>query len=211
MPTNCTAVIIAAGKSSRMGKAKGLLNFDENYWILEQIHQLSKAGIKKVIIVLGYQQADYFKAIPWMKIALLKPYCFKKTMVTININPTPSLGSFSSLQKGLEQVDNIFSVLFCPVDIPLNALTIVQLLNNTNQATIPRYKNQKGHPILMDSLFWKSLCKLPPLHSQSRLDFQLKTLPENQISLIDINDENVLKNINHPRIWKDFLTQNKFK
>ena len=57
---NIDFVLLAGGKSERMGVAKGLLKYQQTYWILEQLHRISKTNIKDVYIGLGFNFEHYF-------------------------------------------------------------------------------------------------------------------------------------------------------
>ena len=63
-------IILAGGKSSRMGSPKGLLDFNNKPWILEQISHFKHVNKSKVYIGLGYDNKLYFNAIDWFKKAI---------------------------------------------------------------------------------------------------------------------------------------------
>ena len=44
-------VLLAGGKSERMGVAKGLLKYEQTFWILEQLNRISKSNIQEIIVV----------------------------------------------------------------------------------------------------------------------------------------------------------------
>ena len=67
MQNKTVFVLLAGGKSQRMGVAKGLLKYQQTYWILEQLHRISKSSIKEVYIGLGFNFEQYFNAIPWLQ------------------------------------------------------------------------------------------------------------------------------------------------
>ena len=67
MQNNIVFVLLAGGKSERMGVAKGLLKYQQTYWILEQLHRISKTNITDVYIGLGFNFEHYFNAIPWLQ------------------------------------------------------------------------------------------------------------------------------------------------
>jgi len=73
--TNCIGVILAGGKSARMGKPKGLLDFFGSFWLEDQLRRLKLGGIKTVYIGLGYDSNEYFKAIKskLLKVPIITP------------------------------------------------------------------------------------------------------------------------------------------
>lgn len=206
MPTKCTAIVLAAGKSSRMGVPKGLLKYKHTFWLLEQINRISQTNIKQVLIVLGHHKEDYLKTIPWLSKALHSSYSYGTIKLRVCINSNPEAGSFSSLQTGLQRVTNTHRVVICPIDVPFFPSTLSLLLSHRNNVIIPTFEHKKGHPVILSTKFWNLLLAINPHSKQARLDTQIKLLPINQISQIEVNDALVIKNINCPNEWKDYLT-----
>ena len=63
MENSISYVMLAGGKSSRMGVAKGLLKYRQTFWILEQLQRLEKTAISDVLIGLGHDYDAYLSAI----------------------------------------------------------------------------------------------------------------------------------------------------
>jgi molybdenum cofactor cytidylyltransferase len=51
--TNCSAIILAAGRSSRLGKPKQLLNYKGKTLLEHTIHAAKEASVQSIILVLG--------------------------------------------------------------------------------------------------------------------------------------------------------------
>jgi molybdopterin-guanine dinucleotide biosynthesis protein A len=58
-------ILLAGGKSTRMGSPKGLLDYKGKQWILEQISRYKYVLNPKVYIGLGHDYENYFSAISW--------------------------------------------------------------------------------------------------------------------------------------------------
>ena len=102
-----SAIILAAGDSSRMGSPKALLKLGNRNFIEEVCVALSEAGIEDICAVLGSHHA----AITGL---------WKRGSERIVINPEPEKGQISSLRCGLKDVPgNAEAVLICLVDQPL--------------------------------------------------------------------------------------------
>ena len=141
-------ILLAGGKSERMGIAKGLLKFNQTYWIIEQIRRISKTSIKKVYIGLGYNYQQYFDAIDWFEKASKTPVSFMGIDISICINETPEHGSFSTLQAVLKSIPSKVEVLINPIDTPiLNATALETIVETKNEIVIPNYHTKNGHPI----------------------------------------------------------------
>ena len=67
MDASRVLIILAGGRSSRMGSPKGLLDYHGTPWILEQISRFNCVQNAKVYIGLGYDYEKYVDVIPWLK------------------------------------------------------------------------------------------------------------------------------------------------
>ena len=199
-------IILAGGKSSRMGFPKGLLKHSSTFWILSQIENYIG---QEVYIGLGFDYQHYFEAIPWLNEALEKPISYKGKKIRVALNQTPEFGLFSTLQNvlrilNLEEGNN--TVLILPIDVPLlNAKGQEKLVFDEQLISIPTYNNKKGHPVKLTSKFWKLLLNLNLSDKDSRLDVQIKKRNASEISLVEINDASIVKNLNTPNDWHEFI------
>lgn len=199
-------ILLAGGKSERMGVAKGLLKFDKTFWILEQIQRISKTSIKKVYIGLGYDYQHYFDAIGWFEEATKSFMRFLGVDVKVILNSTPELGSFSTLQEILKVIPSESEILLNPIDTPLlYTIELDRIIQKKNSVVIPSYKGENGHPIKMNSKFWNELKELNPLDNNARLDYQIKKIAPSEISHISVSDGTILLNLNTPKEWKSYI------
>ena len=201
---NPVLLILAGGKSSRMGKPKGLLNYNDTFWILHQIENFIGTN---VFIGLGYDSQLYFEAIPWLKSALKKSAFHKGKNIRVIINPTPEFGLFSNLQSILNHVDTNQHALILPVDVPLfNTKEQEKLFAEKNLIVIPKHGGIKGHPIKLQSNFWKTLLDIDLSDNDARLDYQIKKNNPSGISFIEIPDGLCIQNLNTPKDWQKFIS-----
>jgi len=201
-------VLLAGGKSERMGVDKGLLKFKHTFWILEQLNRISKAKIKMVYIGLGFNYQNYFKAIPWFKSALTNEVDYQGLKIKTIINPTPELGSFSTLHTVLNQLKTTSDILINPIDVPvLNPTELNKMMMAKNSIVIPNFEGKKGHPIKIDAEYWQYLRTLNITDEDARLDFQLKKIDPAKISQVEVKDKFVINNINTKAAWLDFLNE----
>tara|TARA_R110001583_G_scaffold123082_1_gene274390 strand:+ start:11984 stop:12616 length:633 start_codon:yes stop_codon:yes gene_type:complete len=206
MGNNTVFILLAGGKSERMGVAKGLLKYQQTYWILEQLNRISKSTISEVIIGLGFNYQHYFDAIPWLENALTKCVDFQGLKVKIVINKAPELGSFSTLQTALKEVNSTQTVILNPIDIPiLNSKELNKIIVLKNEIAIPNFEGKNGHPIKMNASFWNNLLKINISDADARLDDQLKKINPIRISIIEVSDRAILYNLNFKKDWISFL------
>ncbi len=203
---NCIGIILAGGKSLRMGKPKGLLDFFGNFWLEEQLRRLKLGGIKTVYIGLGYDVDEYFKAIPFLETCREKEFFINGLNIRVVVNNNPELGSFSTLKKVLKEVPKSNNVLIAPIDIPiLNSVEINGLINQKGTVIKPQYQGKTGHPIVINNQIIAKILNLP---QDARLDYFINSLPKSMLKLYHCNDLQITININTPNNWELYKTRN---
>ncbi len=201
-------VLLAGGKSKRMGVAKGLLKYKQTYWILEQLNRISKTTISEVYIGLGYNYQHYFDAIPWFENGLENFVDFQGMKIKVILNKNPEMGSFSTLQTVLTAIDSTKNIILNPIDIPiLNSTELAKLISTENEIVIPTFEGKNGHPIKMNCEFWQQLLLLNVNDESARLDSQIKKINPIKISNIEVLDNAILKNLNTKITWISFLNE----
>jgi CTP:molybdopterin cytidylyltransferase MocA len=207
MKNNVVFVLLAGGKSERMGHPKGLLLHNDNYWLETQLKSIASSGGTEVYIALGFHTATYCEKLPWLTSALQVPITYLNLNIRAIVNPNPERGSFSSLQTVLAEISEHTTVLLCPIDVPIPKDETLQLLLEKKQAiVIPNYKGKNGHPIVMTASFWKPLLQLDP--NKSRLDFLIKACPSSMISIVPVENPEVILNLNKPEDWETYQQKN---
>ncbi|MBU3914676.1 NTP transferase domain-containing protein [bacterium] len=142
--TETTAIILAAGYSSRMGEFKPLLRLG-NATVLERvISMFQEAGINDTKVVVGFRSAEL--------LALLK-----KLGIQPIINDRFEEGMFSSILAGVNTIEADRKAFFLmPVDIPLvRYQTVVELMRRFQESRreilYPCFKRERGHPPLIST------------------------------------------------------------
>jgi len=201
-------VLLAGGKSERMAVAKGLLKYKHTFWILEQLNRISKTSVKKIYIGLGYNSQHYFDAVSWLKNSLINEVDYQGLKIRTIVNPTPELGSFSTLQTVLKNINSGCDVLVCPIDVPLlNTDELNNIITAKNNIAMPNFEGKNGHPIKMSAIFWQKLVTLKVSEENSRLDLQIKKATPEEISIIQVNDASIVKNLNTKTAWVSYLNE----
>jgi len=141
-------ILLAGGKSTRMGFPKGLLDFHGKLWLLEQISRLKYVENPKVCIGLGHDSELYFKSIPWFAEALNNFYLYDGVEVRVVINNQPEFGAFSTFQTVLDKIVRTANVLVQPIDVPLaDQQSLTTIIKKNNSIIIPRCNFKNGHPV----------------------------------------------------------------
>lgn len=175
---NVSAILIAAGESTRMGRSKALLSWRRETLLSYQIKCLVEAGVSKVIVVLGHD-ADQ-----------LKPYVTKADNVLCIVNEQYSLGKTTSIKAGLKVIDNeTEAILILAVDQPRTSAIISEVIasHRRTQALItsPRYDGHGGHPLIFSVKLRRNLEQITEEHQGVREIFQSHLSQINQVEIDD--------------------------
>ena len=140
------AILLAAGRSARMGAFKPLLPFGKQTVIEACVDYLYAGGVESIVVVLGHN-GDQVRA------------RLKDTSVLFALNPDPSSEMAESIRCGIERLpSNADATLIALVDHPAVPSHVVQTLINEwlqgAQLIIPTWEGRGGHPVLVD-LGWR--------------------------------------------------------
>ena len=134
-----TAIVTAAGRSSRMGSLKALVPWSGTSLLRYQLETLR--SFERVVVVLGYQ-ADTLAA----HIADLPD-------VTTVLNPRWEEGRSTSFEAAAEALADLLParVLICAVDQPIAPSVLEALLAHPDHEAllVPCHDGRSGHPILL--------------------------------------------------------------
>lgn len=182
MTNNCATLITAAGNSGRMGSNKALLKFDEELSFLEKIIDTYTAfACKEIVITVNYELFQCIENNINPKIKLV-------------INAHPEWERMHSIQLGLQAIRNCDYCFIQSIDNPFANLQLINQLykhKSSDAFIVPTYKNQGGHPILINKTIINYFCE-KDLKKQ-KLNEVLKQFERINI---DVDDESILYNIN---------------
>lgn len=208
MKNNIAFVLLAGGKSERMGTPKGLLNYNNHFWIIEQLQRIDCKLIKEVYIGLGFDYEVYFKEIPWLTAAHIQSVTYENLLIRVVINKNPELESFSTLLSVLNIIPKEYDILFQPIDIPLlNKIDLLKITSSKKTIVMPFFEEKNGHPIKLSSSFCNNLRRLNPSDSKNRLDIEIKKIGSNEVERIEVMDLSINKNLNTPKDWTEYINK----
>lgn len=155
---NASAIVLAAGKSERMGKMKLLLPFKGKTLIEGVVRPLLESSLDEVLVVLGYRGEE-------IKRALSKISSSKIRFVE---NRQYERGMLSSVQAGIRmlsaQTECAMVVLGDQPGFEANFFS--RLLSEVSRSQkgilIPSYGGKRGHPLLISSRHFPFLLSLNP-------------------------------------------------
>ena len=149
------AVILAAGASTRMGRAKATLPVapDGETFVARLLRTFSSVGVDDLVVVVGAHAEAVVEAIRRQPV-----------FARIASNPNHERGQLSSLVAALDVVDRpgVRGLLSMPVDMPLVAPSTVRaVLDAYRQAphaiVRPARDRHHGHPVLFDRRLFAEL------------------------------------------------------
>ncbi len=157
MPPNTTsqqtppsAIILAAGMSSRCGRFKPLLPLGDET-ILERVIRIYRnAGIADIVVVMGYRSEDIIPLIERMHARAV-------------LNLHYDRGMFSSVMTGIASLSDTCPAFFIhPVDIPMvRPQTMICLqeafAHGGDGIYYPVFTGERGHPPLISGNYRKDL------------------------------------------------------
>ena len=152
------AVILAAGRSSRFGRAKALLTIAPSgqTFVARLVTTFHAAGIDDVLVVGRAGDTPLSDAVNGASGRFV-------------VNPDPDRGQLSSLVAALEAIDpdGVRGVIVTPVDMPLVAVsTIVAVRDAFLEASAPvaraTYRGRHGHPVIFGVQVFDELRRADP-------------------------------------------------
>lgn len=152
---NVVAVVLAAGRSLRMGPKNKLLEKLGGKSILHHvITALQESQIKSIVVVLGHEAAKIKNDL-------------EGEDVTYVMNPDYKQGIGTSISAGIRSVaKSARGALIMLGDMPvISAKTIDKLVNDFNrnsqaEIVVPTYEDQPGNPVLWSNRFFPQLSSL---------------------------------------------------
>ena len=153
------AIVLAAGKSTRMGRQKATLPLATDTFLSRIVRTFHEADVSEVIIVVGHL-ADKITS-SWSPASGIARFV---------LNPNYETGQFSSLLAGLNALDtpSVSGALVTLVDVPLVSSTTVRAVVDRYLATHapivrPTRGAEHGHPVLIDRSLFETLRRADPL------------------------------------------------
>lgn len=146
------AIILAAGRSRRMGKFKPLLPFGNQTVIESCVGNLRATGIEEIIVVVGHRADRIQEAL-------------NSVPVKFVINPNPDGEMSSSIELGVGAISPVAkAVLITPVDHPGVSSSIIRSLiehwRTGHKLIQPEFEGKGGHPVLIDLAYRHELMNL---------------------------------------------------
>ena len=150
-----TAVVLAAGRSERMGSPKMLLPFGRKTLIETVLAGVLRSRVDDVVVVLGAHRAA------------VEPVVSKFAVRTV-FNEGFEKGMLSSVLRGLREVPAAARAFLVVLgDHPFPPASVIDRLIAAHDRTgkgivLPVYRGRRGHPVLVDGRYRGRVAALDP-------------------------------------------------
>jgi molybdenum cofactor cytidylyltransferase len=189
-----SAVILAAGDSSRMGAPKAALVTPDSgdSFIARIVRTLRAADVEDLIIVTGRHHD-----------AVLEALARDRVMPSPRIvrNPDPSRGQLSSLLAGMDAVlsARTEALMMTLVDVPLvRVSTVIAVIDEWRRSRAPIVRpaigDRHGHPVIFDRAVFDEI-------RRAGLDVGAKSVVrahEHEIVNVPVDDEGCVRDVDTP-------------
>jgi molybdenum cofactor cytidylyltransferase len=135
-------VVLAAGRSTRMGSPKALLDFLGRPFAVRILEALEALEVKTRVVVLGPDAAR------------IQPQLAGHDCMIVE-NPDPETGQIASLRTALRALEPLqpTAALVWPVDLPHVRVDTVERVLEAHRRSkaavvVPMFGNRRGHPVI---------------------------------------------------------------
>jgi molybdenum cofactor cytidylyltransferase len=190
-----SAIVLAAGESSRMGRPKQMLAWRGKTLLRHVLDSLIDSDADEIVLVLGYEAEAIRNSLTDLQIKIV-------------INPDYKLGMASSLRAGLLAIDpgsEAFLVLLA--DQPGIGPEIVnRLIRGFRQAdprrgiVRPVYRGRQGHPVLIGAQYLQEALQLKGDVGARQI---LIDHPDDILE-IDVDQDAILEDIDTPDEYRRY-------
>jgi len=191
------AIVLAAGASRRMGRAKQTLPYGQSTILETVIRALNAASrVEGVTVVLGSNWPEVYPALEHLD-------------AEVFVNPRPEDGMISSAQWALAQVRNdADAFLFALGDQPQIETRVVDALieaaaQSGKGICLPTYAGKRGHPVLFRARYKPEILSLPLTVGLNHL---VHSHPDDVLE-VPVDTSSVLKDIDTPEDYRRALEE----
>jgi molybdenum cofactor cytidylyltransferase len=187
--SDVAAILLAAGKSRRMGAFKPLLPFGQTTVIRSCIQNLRQGGVEEIVVVLGHRAEEIEEHLSDLRLHF-----------ALNPDATSEMGA--SIACGLRELPlSAGAVLVALTDQPAVPPEVISAVVTEwisgESLVIPEFQGRGGHPVLVDLHFRDELLNLD---SSGGLRSFLKVHQE-QVRRLPVNSPFIARDMD---TWDDY-------
>ena len=187
-----SAVLTAAGESTRMGEAKPLLAWRGVTLLEHQVNCLLEGGVSEVVVVLGHRAAEVTRYARGPNVRWV-------------VNGRYHEGRASSIKAGLTAIsESADAIALLAVDQPRTPEIVSQVVRahveNNAVITSPRYRGHGGHPLIFSASLKSELESITEENQGIREVFRRHG---DQVTEVPIDDPLVRLDLNTPEDYEE--------
>lgn len=193
------AVVLAAGRSERMGSPKALLDFRGQPFVVRVLEALEALELRPRIVVLGPDAAR------------IRPVLARHDCLVVE-NPDVAGGPIGSLRAALAAVKAFrpAGILVWPVDLPhVRVATVERLLEAHRHAAapavIPTFAERRGHPVIWDQALFDELATSGAATRHGAAAVLSAHAP--QLVTVAVDDPAVIDDLNTPEDYERLVRE----
>ncbi|HUS72174.1 MAG TPA: nucleotidyltransferase family protein [Sedimentisphaerales bacterium] len=185
------AIVLAAGRSERMGKLKPLLKFNDTTFLGQIISVLKISDVDRITVVLGAEAETIKNSVDF-------------SGTNIVINKDYQRGQLSSLIAAIEQApQETDAILLCLVDNPFITREVVNKVvskfkETNNPIIVPVFNKERGHPTLFSRSLFNELLNAPEEKGARHVLYS----NEGKILELEVSERGILIGIDTPENYK---------
>jgi molybdenum cofactor cytidylyltransferase len=190
-------LLLAAGKSQRMGSPKPLLTVFGRTFLEHIVLEAQQSDLIGINIILGHNAELILKSLPQLETQVI-------------INPDFEQGQLSSLIRGLKALEghSIDGLMLFLVDHPFVSQHVINKLvhsysEHDQPVVIPTFRGRRGHPLIFGRELFSELLNAPL--DQGAVSV-VKKHQENVLS-IEVEHEGILIDIDTPEAYQEYVVK----
>jgi len=192
-------VVLAAGRSARMGSPKALLDFLGLPFAVRILEALEALEVKTRVVVLGPDAPRIQPALAGHDFMIVE-------------NPEPETGPIASLRGALRALQPLqpSAILVWPVDLPHVRVTTVERVMETHRRSaapvvIPTFGERRGHPVIWGApLFGELLDSAAATRDGARAVLHQH---EKEVVSVPVDDPAVIDQVNTPEDYERLVRE----
>mgnify|MGYP002014153678 CR=1 FL=1 len=192
-----SGIVLAAGKSERMGSSKALLPIFGTTFLKHILNQIQSSRLFETKVVLGHQSNEILKRLPEISSVVV-------------INEEYEKGQLSSLQKAILAIYDGPSegLMLFLVDHPLVQLELINGMvrafsNGKSPIVIPSFEGKRGHPVIFPRELFSDLLAAP----QNQGAVGVVREHSKKILHLEWKSEVILADVDTPQDYSRFVQQ----
>jgi molybdenum cofactor cytidylyltransferase len=197
MKRQLTVIVLAAGKSTRMGENKLLKAVKGSPMIRHVVETCLASKVNLVVVVVGHEEDKIRKALTGLNCKFVG-------------NPDYEMGQSSSVKAGLSAVrGDADAILVMPADVarvsPEHIDRVVEdYIRHDGRIVVASHRGRLGHPILLDRSLFGEILEI------NEATFGLKAVVEahrDEVRKVEVGARDVLLDIDTLRDYERFVLE----